>query len=471
MSKKSFERDDRNFIILFFVLLVVGFFFRIKLSPYFTFELDLNIFRAWSYALNTHGMGKFYDSTLSDYMPGYMYVLLALNKIQAVFPELTYQVLYKLPANLADTFNALIIYWMLKDYTNRKTAVFSSVVYYFNIALIANSTFWGQIESVHLLPILLSITLCLKGYFSLPVILATISAMIKPQSYVLLPFIFLISAKSDFQKSEGDIPYKALIIKCVIGILLIGLTIALISMPFTWNKYYSDGFIYGIFKSFLFLKERFLFSYDRYQYTSINAFNFWALTIGMWVNDQLSFGITYQKWGTVLFVLLFLVIIIRYFYSEILKPLKSGSPDSDLSKYSSHNKHYLNSVFAVMLVFFVLFMFVTRAHERHLFTALALMSLIVFRSPLYMLSYLIVSIIYLLNLFYSYLYLYPFRGFSTATFTPYIDIIVIIEILILTFLFISFMKQNPVIDKSLNTLLQKIHDYLKTLVCNYKSLV
>ena len=468
MIDKLYRNKDRDIFILYIFLLIIGFFFRIKLSPYFTFELDLNTFRAWSSALNTHGLGKFYDSVWSDYMPGYMYVLLLLNKIQTVFPDLSYHVLFKLPANLADMFNSLIIYYLLRDYTNTRIAIFSSLVYYFNIALIANSTFWGQIESFHLLPILLSITLCLKGYFSLPVVLATVSAMIKPQSYVVLPFIFLISAKLEFDKNTRGIPFRNLIIKSIIGILLVALTVTLITIPFTWEKYYSEGALTGIFKSFIFLKERFLASYNQYQYTSINAFNLWALTTGMWVNDQQTFVITYQRWGTFLFLISFLIVLIKYAYSALLNPLKARGFNSTLSNKLDTEKYYLICVFSIILVFFALFVFATRAHERHLYTAVALMPLIVFRAPLYMLCYLAVSVIYLLNLFYSYLYLYPFGGLSTSTFTPYISIIVIFEILLLLLLFISFIKDQPVIDKSLKTTWQIINDYIKDLISKYR---
>lgn len=463
-----FNSKNSSIYSLYIFLLIVGFIFRLELSPYFTFELDLNTFRAWSGALNTHGFGKFYDVIWSDYMPGYMYVLFLLNKIQTAFPDLPYIVLFKLPSTISDLLNALIIFYLLRSYTDIRTAIFTSLVYYFNIALIANSTFWGQIESFHLLPVLLSITLALRGYFSLPIILISISAMIKPQSYVILPFIFLFSVKKDFDETGAGIPYKNLLIKAILTICLVVITVTLITLPFTWEKYSSEGVLTPIIKSLILLMERFLSSYNQYQYTSVNAFNFWALTTGMWVNDQQSFGITYQRWGTVLFALSFLIIIIKYMHSALLKPFRIKQFISPVSNKLGEDKYYLNSILSIVLVFFVLFVFSTRAHERHFFSVVALMSLIVYRSPFYMLSYILVSIIYILNLFYSYLYLYPFGGFTTSTFTPYISSIVILELIVLLSLFVSYIKNKPIIDKSIGRLWIVISVYLKDLISKNK---
>ncbi|MBI4033003.1 MAG: hypothetical protein HY377_00570, partial [Candidatus Blackburnbacteria bacterium] len=64
------------------LLLGSAFILRVLLAPFGTLLLDHNTFVAWSTNLAQNGFAHFYDSW-SDYLPGYLYILYLLGKINA----------------------------------------------------------------------------------------------------------------------------------------------------------------------------------------------------------------------------------------------------------------------------------------------------------------------------------------------------------------------------------------------------
>ena len=204
------------------MILFIGLVIRIVLSPYWTYEGNFGTWKAWAYGISNGGFSSFYDKIWCDYMHGYLYILWLLQHIHSAFPTIPDNILFKFPANLSDLGIAILIFFLLNNITSLKNAKIASLAYFFNPASLSNSTFWGQDDSFHTLPLLVSILLGIKRHFVLSSIFAVIAFMIKPQSIVIFPIIgFLIIRDVIRRKKDNRIVIKTLIlsIKIFVGLL------------------------------------------------------------------------------------------------------------------------------------------------------------------------------------------------------------------------------------------------------------
>jgi Gpi18-like mannosyltransferase len=447
--------SPRSTFFLLSVLLLSGFALRLFLSRYLTFEFDFNTFRAWGNGISKVGFSEFYDRYWCDYMPGYLYVLWLLDNIHSAFPKLQVKILYKLPANLSDLGISVLIFFTLRRITNLKYASLASLAYFFNPASLANSTFWGQVDSVHALPLLLSVLLGLWGHLIPSAIFAGIAFMIKPQSVVILPILGIFVIRYVVERiKEGTSTLRASVI--VLGVFAaLFMTVFVISMPYVWDKLNGDNLI-GIFREpIILIKERFSTAYDQYKYASLNAFNFWGM-FAMWKSDQIRFlGITYQTWGTIIFGFFYAIIFCFLFSFELLKRKElrnletigkqSPSGSTDDTGLTIHTSS------AVMLILFALFLFVTRVHERHFLPTVVFFSLIAFRSYIYWLFYTLISATYVINLLYAYIKYYPIKFFRPSLLEPYVSAMVLLLLIIFLLVLVDFIRNSFLVYKRKET--------------------
>ncbi|GJM16970.1 MAG: hypothetical protein DHS20C13_22970 [Thermodesulfobacteriota bacterium] len=370
------------------IILLIGFLLRIYLSTVITFENDFKIWQWWGEGLSKVGFSNFYSNYWCDYMPGYLYILRLLTDIQNEFTGLSPYILFKLPANLSDLGISILIFVFLKPISSTRIAMISSLAYFFNPAVLSNSTFWGQVDSVHAFPILLAIILGLRKKFVLSGLFAALAFMIKPQSIVLFPIIGFIAIEPFF-RSENRWNIKNFIpgTKVIITVIV---TCVVITLPFIWDK--IDSIFYLLTGPLELIKERFDKAYEQYKFASLNTFNFWGI-FAMWVSDETVFlGLTFKTWGTIIFGTIYALIFAFFFRFKILR--------------NNSKQEYTYLIFqAVTLILFSLFLFVTRAHERHLLPSIVFFTLIIFRSWIFPYLYAIVSGVYVCNMIYSYIQL------------------------------------------------------------------
>lgn len=319
---------------------------RILLSSFGTLQLDQGTFVAWSMDLATNGFKNFYEAW-SDYLPGYLYILYGLGKINLLnlIPQ---EILYKLPAILADVVTGLLIYKILIKSKNEKWALIGASIYLFNPAIFGNSSLWGQVDS---LTALLSAFTIYQFSFNiyLSAIALAVGTLIKPQAAFIFPVVLFMFWQNKKKLSD-------LLTYCVIGLLVFTLGF----IPF-WNHSNLFQFIF----------ERLALSSSQYVYTSVNAFNFWGIT-GFWRPD------TYQ-W----IVGIFITILIFIFS---LRKIKSPYLLSGIILVSS-------------------FVFMTRMHERHFLPALVFLAISAIENPKLLIPYVGFSITYSLNLYYAYVWI------------------------------------------------------------------
>lgn len=389
-----------RFMLAFFGLLVAGFLVRLYLSQFWTYRNDFGTWQQWASGVAREGFGRFYATHWSDYLPGYLYILWCLQVIGMTFPSLPAEILFKFPANISDLLIAVMIFFILRSVAGRGRAALASSLYFFNPASLANSTFWGQADAVHAVALLAAVAAGVRGSFLLSGAAAGAAFMIKPQSIVILPLIFLLAVLSFFfsRGKDGGIVRRA---RPLIGFAVgLAATVVLMGAPFMPEKTSGAGIVPAALS---FARERFEVAYNQYKAASLNAFNLWGI-FAMWKEDSTQFiGVSYRTWGTLLFGAAFVAIVYGLWNKLRKDPQKMGSASWRLLVFE-----------AVGLILFALFLFVTRAHERHLLPAIAFLTFSVLRSRTHFISYALLSLLYVLNLFYAYMYLAIQKGEQLA---------------------------------------------------------
>ncbi|MBI2103885.1 glycosyltransferase family 39 protein [Candidatus Woesebacteria bacterium] len=358
------KKKTRTFFIPNIVtFLLVGLGVRLILSSLPAFEIDMNTWLAWAWRLKELGPAGFYtDSFWTQYTPGYLYFLWAIGKL-----GLVNEFVIKLSVIFADIVTALIIRKVMmlsRSDLARRYSNLAFLLYVLNPVVVFTGSVWGQIDGV------MTLFLVASSYFiiekkkpALAGLFWGLAFLIKPQTFVFLPPILFIAFLKKFKPKD------------YVGFLATSaITVFLLSLPF-----FPNDPILGLPR----LIEKMT---GYYNYTSVFAFNFWSVVVGMWQPDNGVFlGLAYQLWGTILYLLALSVVFFRF--------------RGDVQK---KNIQYL----IIALSLLASFLLPTRVHERYLFPMFAflLISAGLSRSKMLMGVYLAISSLNFLNLYHPYAY-------------------------------------------------------------------
>ncbi|OGM09837.1 hypothetical protein A2W13_01485 [Candidatus Woesebacteria bacterium RBG_16_36_11] len=374
----KFFKNNKNILLV----LLAGIIIRLLLSPFGTLVLDFNTFIAWSNRLVYFGLSSFYD-IWSDYLPGYMYILWILGKINNlnIIPQI---LLYKLPAIISDVLTAGVIYLILKDKVKEKIALITAGIYIFNPAIWANSTLWGQVDSLTAFFSLSSIWLASMNPIASSILLA-IGTAIKPQAALAAGVILFIMLKKKWKLSK------------ILGYIILSLLIFISTfIPFAGGSNLP-----------VFIFQRIQATLNQYPYSSINAFNFWGFS-GFWKSE--GRGILSANFVG------YLLTVIVFIFGFLKIKLKN------LGEYK-----------LAALLFLTSFLFFSRMHERHLLFVYAPLSISAATNPILWVPLLGLSITYLANLFYSYLWIT--KDFLNAFSSFEIKIFILVNLVLFIILF------------------------------------
>jgi len=246
----------------------------------------------------------------------------------------------KLIPSLFDLATGLLIYFFVRRQASFKLASVATAIYVFNPAVIYDAAVWGQLDAIYTFFLVLSLMLALKSRPKLAAASYAIAILTKPQSIALLPVLaVLIYKKSGFKNLIYSIATFAGVAYTV-------------SAPFQFLN--ANNAVQNSWSNPLgFLNRVFLTAYNGYKYSSVNAFNLWAIWPGLWVSDGSLFIL-----GWVLFGIL--ATFVCYFLYKRLE--EAGD---------------ILAIFCAFLLFFGFFMLPTRIHERYLFPAIATLALMV----------------------------------------------------------------------------------------------
>lgn len=363
--KDSFSTKETRLLL---ILLLIAFIGRIVLAPIMHgHPTDITNFKAWSITLTKVGLGRFFNDVWCDYPPAYLYVLWSIGNIYRIFDpnfanwtSIPFTMLIKLPAIIAETINIALIFYIIRKYTNYQLSFLAAIIYACQPAMIFESSFWGQIDSVIFLFQLLSIYCLLKNNSILAIIFTAIGVLIKPQGLILLPLILFIAIR------------KKQWMNILVGGTISFLIATLFTIPFTKEA------------PLTWLWEHYIEQAKLYPYSSIQTFNLWSFT-GLWKSDARTIlGISHGAWGLILFALV---------YIGILAFVYIKSKDEEGEK--------LSILHACTLIMIAFFLFPTRMHERYLFSGVSFLAISAALNHKWRIPYLLYSLTFLINDFYE----------------------------------------------------------------------
>lgn len=353
-------------------LICFAFMLRITLSILPSFEYDQSAFRFWSIRLAELGPARFYsDQVFTNNPVGFLYILWAIGSIKinllshSLFSQSNqyYDLLLKLPANIADLASAVLIYLMIRKKFSENWALLGFSLYAFNPAMIFESAIFGQYNGIAVFFLLLSTySILIKKASGIASCFAAVAFAFKPQTIAFTPILglyFILNTK---------------LLEWLRSFFIFLITLLLIYYPF-----FPTNPLSGL----LYVNQN---SAGVYNCTSCFAFNFWGI-FGNWQNDLQTFiMIPYVHWG----IILLLIVLIPILF---LKPLRLKLQPPFF---------YLTAA-ATMMSFFMLF---TRVHERWLFFFFPFLTLaaIMLKSRILIIFYSFMSALYVLNVYTAYAY-------------------------------------------------------------------
>jgi Gpi18-like mannosyltransferase len=323
----NFSFNKRQTVILA-VLLIGAFIVRVLLFPLEGDKFDTNTFLSWYSAAAQYGVRPFYNVIYCNYPPFNVYIFWAFGSLANAVSTLGINAvnLVKLAPTLFDLSTAALIYVYLRKQLTFKQSIVGIALYAFNPAVIYNTAVWGQWDAIYTFFLVLSLMLALKSKPKLSAVAFAFGLLTKPQGIALAPLVvYLIYRKNGLKNLLSSIAVFAATIFAVI-------------FPFEWSNPVT------------FLTTNYFGALNSFQYTTVNAFNLWALN-GLWVGDDKFFIVGWAMFGT------FSVFTIYWLHKRF------------------HVSSELLAVFCAFMLFFAFFMLPTRIHERYLFPAISMLAL------------------------------------------------------------------------------------------------
>jgi dolichyl-phosphate-mannose-protein mannosyltransferase len=307
---------------------------RILLSPIKGNIIDLSTFASWFQNVAENGIHSLYE-TWCDYPPfnGYIFWFFgSLAKHFSLFGTSSLIYVLKLPANIFDLATSTLIYLFLRKRTDFKKSLFATSLYLFNPATIFNTSIWGQYDAIYTFFLILSLILLIDSKPRLSTVIYAIALLTKPQSIALAPLVFYLIFKKYGLK------------KFIKSIFIMAITTLILILPFKWDN--PVTFLFNIYSV----------GYGGYQYTTINAFNFWAF-FGFWKPDTQAFG----------FLNFFIVGWLFFACSAVFTIF--------ILQKRFKNSGEILILFSSFLLLFSFFMLPTRIHERYLFPVISILTM------------------------------------------------------------------------------------------------
>jgi len=410
------ERPGLNAALAVGGLLVLGLLIRLVFINADGFKNDVGTFEAWSLTLAEHPLREFYAKAgFADYPPGYFFVLWIVGHAYKLLvhndPGYAYlKIAVKLPAILMDLVDGYLIFLIVRRFASLPWAFASMAFFILNPAVIFISSYWGQVDSVAaglalaVLLLLVNADRATSHTTSLYLVLAWIalaySILIKPPAIMLVPLLLAFPFATNEPAVRGA-RLRATGLG-IIGALILAYDVAIAFHPML-NPIAQFEWLYG----------RYAYASGVYAYSSVNAFNLYALVHHFWEQDsQLvpawviggrQFGLPQYAWGVLLLLVAVGLVVSRYVQRREIVALLEGA----------------------MILSLGYFVLSTRMHERYVFNALTLCVPLIFYKRRYLYAAVILSLTLLGNLFYSLDYLYvmdqKIQGVDAGNLMPWLS--------------------------------------------------
>ena len=322
MIETAAERADRRAKLAIGGVIALGVLLRLVVLRSPGFPSDVATFQAWAERLAEIGPSRFYEpGYFSDYPPGYLYVLWIFG---ALFDGEFLRLVVKAASIPADVAIAVMSARLVWQAAGRSSAVFAAGLWMLSPGPIFAGPYWGQVDAVGTVPLLAALVMGGRGRWASAGVLAGVAAMVKPQFGIAAIVVLAAAAIVWIRSADWRAPARALI-----GA---GATALLLGLPFRAGP----GELIDLVKS----------AAATYPYTSLYAFNIWSIVGDFWKPDD-----AYVVTGAVLLV--------------------AGIAGSCLLLWWRRDVAALLAVGGLAALAF--YFLPTRAHERYLFPAFALL--------------------------------------------------------------------------------------------------
>ena len=286
------------------------------------FPSDVGTFMAWAEKLATVGPARFYEpGYFSDYPPGFLYVLWLLGSL---FNGDALRLAVKAISIPADVGIVLLVVPLVRRYAGQGAAILAAGLWMLQPGAIFAGPFWGQVDAVGTLPFLAALLAAGARRWWLAGVLAGLASMTKPQfglvlGVVIVAGLVLLVRERQWRPLGQTVGAAAA--------TMVGL-----GLPFGM----TPGAFVALVRS----------ASETYPYSSLYAFNGWSIALDFWKDDA-----TWVVPGAIL--------------------LAVGLVGSVVPLWWRRDPAALLAVGAATVMAF--YFLPTRAHERYLFPALALL--------------------------------------------------------------------------------------------------
>lgn len=370
------------------LLLAIGLLLRLVFITNPGYEPDLDVQRAWALRLTTHPLADFYNtSELVDHLPGDLWVLWGVTRLYrladpgADLNSGTFLALLKLAPLVADVIIGWLLFLLGARLAGQRAGLIASALYLFNPASIFLTGLWGQWDSLSASFALVACWLALSGRGALSLPTIAYAALIKPQFIALAPVLLLAYLRGDvwpvLRLAAGAArPLSPVAVRvarpAVVGVAAMIAIFALVPLPF------GVGFP-GTAARWT-LVGRIMYALNKRQFVSNGAFNLWTTPVASFKQPDTTpwlFSMSYQSWGTLLFLGAYALILSRVWFQADARTLP----------------------WAALATTFALFMLPTRGHERYMLPVLLFLCAIAATRPRLLWLYVLVTITFFSNLY------------------------------------------------------------------------
>ena len=348
-DRRDVQRRRANIAIA--VLIVIGVVLRLLVTRAQGFPSDVGTFMAWAEKLAAVGPGGFYEpGYFSDYPPAFLYVLWAVG---ALFDGDVLRFAVKAISIPADIGIVLLVVPLVRRHAGNGAAVLTAGLWMLQPAPIFGGPYWGQVDAVGTVPFLAALLAAGRRRWATAGLLAGLATMTKPQFGLVLGVV-LVAAGIELVRARDPRP----ILRAAGAALA---TMLLLAFPFGM----TPGAFVGLVRS----------ASETYPYSSLYAFNGWSIALDFWKDDA-----TWVVPGAILLAIGLVASVVPLWWRRDTAALLAVGA-------------------ATVMAFYFL---PTRAHERYLFPALALLLPFAVTRRRLLVPYLVLAAAFFVTLYFAF---------------------------------------------------------------------
>ncbi len=331
-------KQDHAVLAVFALMLMAAFALRLILAgSIYGYEVDIGCFSAWSGRMAAVGPLNFYaPDYFCDYPPGYMLLLWPVGQINAALgyaQSTNMLIMLKIIPILSDMFIAMFLFQYARKRIPVKAAVFVSLLFAFNPAVLVTGAAWGQVDSLLALLLIIAAMQAAQKKWRVALPVYMLSVLVKPQALLFGPvaLVWLIASLIFDLKETRKAQWKQL----WQGILFSIVAAAVVILPFQFKQ--TDP---------LWLLKLYQNTLSSYNYAVLNTANLSFLLGGNWsaLTEDVGFVRTLGAWLPVCTGLLLLSLglwklgVLQRFqglrarFAELMKGLKNKQTGGDDSR-------------------------------------------------------------------------------------------------------------------------------------------